>query len=143
MQHDAMWLLCRLSCMLTSSIIHQPLGCSSYAAYSLRMHEVPACRVPPSSDRLPPRCPAEARSWVFAQQAKKQGASKIYAIDINPKKFELARKFGADECINPKDYDKPIQEVTSLFLQARLCLTSCTIRWTFPSQYGSSVCWLA
>ena len=25
--------------------------------------------------------------------------------------FELAKQFGATECINPKDYDKPIQEV--------------------------------
>ena len=38
-------------------------------------------------------------------------ASRIIAVDINPGKFELAKKLGATECINPKDYDKPIQEV--------------------------------
>ncbi len=38
-------------------------------------------------------------------------ASRIIAIDINESKFELAKKLGATECINPKDYDKPIQEV--------------------------------
>ena len=38
-------------------------------------------------------------------------ASRIIAIDINESKFELARKLGATECINPKDYDKPIQDV--------------------------------
>ena len=38
-------------------------------------------------------------------------ASRIIAIDINESKFELARKLGATDCINPKDYDKPIQEV--------------------------------
>ncbi len=38
-------------------------------------------------------------------------ASRIIAIDINEGKFELARKLGATDCINPKDYDKPIQEV--------------------------------
>ena len=38
-------------------------------------------------------------------------ASRIIAVDINDSKFELARKLGATECINPKEYDKPIQEV--------------------------------
>jgi S-(hydroxymethyl)glutathione dehydrogenase/alcohol dehydrogenase len=38
-------------------------------------------------------------------------ASRIIAIDINESKFELAKKLGATDCINPKDYDKPIQEV--------------------------------
>ena len=36
---------------------------------------------------------------------------RIIAIDTNPSKFELARQFGATECINPKDHDKPIQQV--------------------------------
>ncbi|MFY0449462.1 S-(hydroxymethyl)glutathione dehydrogenase/class III alcohol dehydrogenase [Xanthomonas codiaei] len=43
-----------------------------------------------------------------AVQAK---AGRILAIDTNPGKFELARSMGATDCINPKDYDKPIQEV--------------------------------
>ena len=38
-------------------------------------------------------------------------ASRIIAIDINESKFELARKLGATDCINPKSYDKPIQDV--------------------------------
>lgn len=38
-------------------------------------------------------------------------AGRIIAIDINESKFGLARKLGATDCINPKDYDKPIQEV--------------------------------
>ncbi|MBQ0746245.1 MAG: S-(hydroxymethyl)glutathione dehydrogenase/class III alcohol dehydrogenase [Marinobacter sp.] len=38
-------------------------------------------------------------------------ASRIIAIDINESKFELARKLGATDCINPNDYDKPIQDV--------------------------------
>lgn len=45
------------------------------------------------------------------QGAKMAKASKIIAVDINPDKFEMAKKFGATECINPKEYDKPIQEV--------------------------------
>ncbi len=39
-------------------------------------------------------------------------ASRIIGIDINESKFDLARKLGATDCINPKDYgDKPIQDV--------------------------------
>ena len=38
-------------------------------------------------------------------------ASRIIAIDINESKFELAKKLGATDCINPKYYDKPIQDV--------------------------------
>ena len=45
------------------------------------------------------------------QGAKQAGASRILAIDMNPDKFELAREFGATDFVNPKDYDKPVQEV--------------------------------
>ncbi len=38
-------------------------------------------------------------------------AKRIIAIDINESKFDLARKLGATDCINPKEYDKPIQDV--------------------------------
>jgi len=38
-------------------------------------------------------------------------ASRIIAIDINPSKFEIARQLGATDCVNPKEYDAPIQQV--------------------------------
>ena len=38
-------------------------------------------------------------------------ASRIIVIDINESKFDLARKLGATDFINPKDHDKPIQDV--------------------------------
>mgnify|MGYP003562702344 FL=1 len=43
--------------------------------------------------------------------AKMAKASRIIAIDINPGKFDIARELGATDCVNPKDFDKPIQEV--------------------------------
>src|SRR5476649_2398440 len=43
--------------------------------------------------------------------AVKAKAGRIIAIDINPAKFEIARQLGATDCINPKDYDRPIQDV--------------------------------
>jgi S-(hydroxymethyl)glutathione dehydrogenase / alcohol dehydrogenase len=38
-------------------------------------------------------------------------ASRILAIDINPDKEQMARALGATDFVNPKDYDRPIQEV--------------------------------
>ena len=38
-------------------------------------------------------------------------AGRILAVDVNPGKFELARQLGATDCVNPRDYDRPIQQV--------------------------------
>ncbi len=43
--------------------------------------------------------------------AKMAGAARIIAIDINPEKFVIAKELGATDFVNPKDYDKPIQDV--------------------------------
>lgn len=45
------------------------------------------------------------------QGARQARAGRIIAVDINASKFELAKSMGATDCINPKDYDKPIQDV--------------------------------
>lgn len=38
-------------------------------------------------------------------------AERIIVIDINDDKFEMAKMLGATDCINPKNYDAPIQDV--------------------------------
>jgi S-(hydroxymethyl)glutathione dehydrogenase/alcohol dehydrogenase len=38
-------------------------------------------------------------------------ASRIIAIDINESKFDIALQLGATDVINPKNFDKPIQDV--------------------------------
>jgi S-(hydroxymethyl)glutathione dehydrogenase/alcohol dehydrogenase len=38
-------------------------------------------------------------------------AGRIIAVDINPAKEQMARALGATDFVNPKDYDRPIQEV--------------------------------
>lgn len=43
--------------------------------------------------------------------AKMASAGRIIAIDINPAKRDVALSLGATDFINPKDYDKPIQDV--------------------------------
>jgi S-(hydroxymethyl)glutathione dehydrogenase / alcohol dehydrogenase len=45
------------------------------------------------------------------QGARQAKAGRIIAIDTNPGKFDLAKTMGATDCINPKDHDKPIQDV--------------------------------
>jgi len=46
------------------------------------------------------------------QAANTKGARRIFAVDTNPKKFDIATKLGATDCLNPKDLgDKPIQQV--------------------------------
>uniref|UniRef100_A0A8B9PFA3 ADH1 dehydrogenase n=1 Tax=Apteryx owenii TaxID=8824 RepID=A0A8B9PFA3_APTOW len=42
---------------------------------------------------------------------KAAGASRIIAIDINKDKFAKAKELGATDCVNPKDFTKPIHEV--------------------------------
>lgn len=45
------------------------------------------------------------------QGAVMAGASRIIVVDINESKFEMARSLGATDCVNPRKYDKPIQDV--------------------------------
>lgn len=48
------------------------------------------------------------------QGAKMAKAGQILAIDINPDKFEMAKKFGATDCIDPSTLDKDlVQEIVN------------------------------
>ncbi|XP_036266720.1 alcohol dehydrogenase S chain-like [Pipistrellus kuhlii] len=42
---------------------------------------------------------------------KAAGAARIIAVDTNKDKYAKAKQVGATECINPKDFKKPIHEV--------------------------------
>ncbi len=44
------------------------------------------------------------------QGAAMAKAGRILAVDINPDKFEMAKALGATDCVNPKDFDVPVQE---------------------------------
>ncbi|CAK9134255.1 unnamed protein product [Ilex paraguariensis] len=46
-----------------------------------------------------------------AEGARIAGASRIIGVDLNSSKFELATKFGVTEFVNPKEHNKPVQEV--------------------------------
>ena len=45
------------------------------------------------------------------QGLKQAKAGRIIAVDLNPSKWELAKEMGATDFVNPKDFDRPIQEV--------------------------------
>lgn len=47
----------------------------------------------------------------MALGCKKAGAKRIIGIDINADKFKVAETFGCTEFINPKDHEKPIQQI--------------------------------
>ncbi|XP_035232319.1 LOW QUALITY PROTEIN: alcohol dehydrogenase class-3-like [Stegodyphus dumicola] len=46
-----------------------------------------------------------------AMGCRERGSSRIIGVDINPDKYEIAKKFGCTEFVNPKDHPKPIQDV--------------------------------
>lgn len=46
-----------------------------------------------------------------AQGCAEAKASRVIGVDINPAKYELAKKLGCTEFVNPKDHTKPIQQV--------------------------------
>lgn len=55
---------------------------------------------------------------------KYAGASKIICVDTNNSKEEISKKFGGTDFVNPKNYDKPIQQVL-------VEMTNDTIDYTF------------
>ncbi|KAJ6685277.1 ALCOHOL DEHYDROGENASE 1 [Salix purpurea] len=46
-----------------------------------------------------------------AEGARLSGASRIIGVDLNPIRFNEAKRFGVTEFVNPKDHKKPVQEV--------------------------------
>jgi len=119
------------------STIYHFMGCSTFAEYSV-LAEISCAKIDPKAD-LEKAClfgcgvatglgavwnntKVEPFSSVavfglgavglaVVQGAKAVGATTIVGVDTNPKKYEIAKKMGCTDCINPKDFDKPIQSV--------------------------------
>jgi len=70
-----------------------------------RMHTAP-----PSLFNSLPQTPCHR--FGGSQAAKERGASAIYAIDVNSDKFEIAKAFGATECLNPKGVNNDRQKMS-------------------------------
>lgn len=118
-------------------MIHHYMGCSTFAEYTV-VPEIALAKVDPKAplDKVcllgcgvttgigavlnTAKVEKGASVAVFGlggiglaviQGAKMAGAGRIIAIDINDGKKEMAMKFGATDFVNPKNYDKPIQQV--------------------------------
>ncbi|XP_061365133.1 alcohol dehydrogenase 1-like [Gastrolobium bilobum] len=46
-----------------------------------------------------------------AEGARLSGASRIIGVDVISSRFEQAKNFGVTDFVNPKDHDKPVQQV--------------------------------
>jgi len=127
----------RFSLKKDGSTIYHFMGCSTFSEYTV-LAEISCAKVNPDAD-LAKAClfgcgvaTGLGAVWnnakvepfssvaVFGlgavglsviQGAKAVGATTIVGVDTNPKKFEIAKKLGCTDCVNPKDHDKPIQQV--------------------------------
>lgn len=117
--------------------IHHYMGCSTFSEYTV-VAEVSLAKIDPQADhgqvcllgcgvttgigavRNTAKVQPGDSVAVFGlggiglaviQGARQAKAGRIIAVDVNPAKFELARRMGATDCVNPKDHDKPIQQV--------------------------------
>lgn len=128
----------RFTLKADGSTIFHFMGCSTFAEYSV-LAEISCAKVDPDADltkmcvfgcgistglgavwnttKVPPFSSVAvfgcgAVGLAVIQAAKMSGANYIAAIDVNPNKFEIAKKLGATHFFNPKDYpDKTMQQV--------------------------------
>lgn len=82
------------------------LGCGLATGYGAVEN---TAKVEPGSSVAVFGCGTVGLSCIDA--AKRAGAKRIIAVDLDEKKFALSRLFGATDCVNPSEYNKPIQEV--------------------------------
>lgn len=47
------------------------------------------------------------------QAAQVRKASRIFAVDMNPAKFEIAKSLGATDCINPMELPEGVANIQS------------------------------
>ncbi|XP_045767030.1 alcohol dehydrogenase class-3-like [Maniola jurtina] len=113
------------------------MGCSTFSQYTV-VHEISVCKI---DEKAPlervcllgcevttgygaamntAKVEAGSNCAIFglgvvglavALGCKASGASRIIGVDTNPDKLRISRRFGVTEFVNPKDHDKPIQQV--------------------------------
>ena len=113
---------------IDGKVIYHFMGCSTFSEYTV-VAEISCAKVHPDSplDKIClfgcgvstglgaawKTCNVEESSTVAVfglgavglaviQAAKMRGCSRIFAVDINDVKFDVARRLGATDCINPK-----------------------------------------
>jgi len=119
------------------STIYHFMGCSTFAEYTV-LAEISCAKVDPAVDLSKAclfgcgistglgavwnNCKVEygssvavfglgAVGFAVVQACKAVGATHIVGVDVNPKKFEMAKTLGCTACFNPKDHEQPMQQV--------------------------------
>ncbi|XP_068195665.1 alcohol dehydrogenase 1-like isoform X2 [Antennarius striatus] len=85
-----------------------PIGCAICTGYGAAVN---TAKVEPDSTCAVFGLGAVGLAAVMG--CKSAGAKRIIVVDTNPDKFEKAKEFGATDFVNPKDHDKPINQVLS------------------------------
>ncbi|PQP96369.1 alcohol dehydrogenase [Prunus yedoensis var. nudiflora] len=86
--------------------INQFLGTSTFSEYTV-IHEGCLAKIDPSA----PVDKVCILSCGVSSGARISGASRIFGVDLNPKRLEEAKNFGVNEFVNPRDHIKPVQEI--------------------------------
>ncbi|CAK9141405.1 unnamed protein product [Ilex paraguariensis] len=86
--------------------IYHFLGTSNFSQYTV-VHVGCVSKINPAAP-LDKVCVLRCR---VSTGARISGASRIIGVDLSPHRFNGSKKFGVNEFMNPKDYDKPVQEV--------------------------------
>ncbi len=113
------------------------MGCSTFSEYTV-LPEISLAKIPSDAPlekvcllgcgvttgigavlntaKVEEALPLPSSAWAASAWQRSSGRrwprrARIIAVDINPGKFDIARELGATDFINPKDYDKPIQDV--------------------------------
>ncbi|KAF5780811.1 putative oxidoreductase [Helianthus annuus] len=83
--------------------IYHFTGTSTFSQYTVAHDE--------SVTKIDPKAHLEKVCLLGCGGAKAAGATRIIGIDIDNRKFDRAKDFGVTEFVNPKDHDKPTQQV--------------------------------
>ncbi|KAL7198487.1 hypothetical protein ACSBR2_020889 [Camellia fascicularis] len=110
---------------INGTSIYHYMGTSTFSQYTV-VHDVSVAKIDPkaplgerafeqSGTKVEPGSIAAVFGlgtvgFAVAEGAKAACASRIIGIDINGKKFDIAKNFGVTEFVNPEDHDKLIQQ---------------------------------
>ena len=110
-----------ISCFSQYTVLHEESAAKIRDDAPLEKVPLLACALPTGYGAVFNTAKVEAGSSVavfgvgtvglaIVEACKRAGAKRIIAIDKNPEKFDRAMAFGATDCVNPADFDGPIQD---------------------------------
>ncbi|KAK2456211.1 alcohol dehydrogenase [Trifolium repens] len=89
--------------------VHHFVGTFTFSEYTV-VHAGCVAKFNPDAP-LDKVCILSCGLCTAAEGARISGALRIIGVDLVSSRFEIAKKFGVNEFVNPKDHDKPVQQV--------------------------------